>query len=188
MTVLCALLSLWIGFLHEEEGKLLHLYGRGFSFQVVEPDGWTLDTRAAPQIANFIFHPRGVDWRRADAVIVSRFISRRSDESLEELSVRSRQEFLESCPFAEDEKTFHLESVEPFAVEVYHCPGVRKEVVASAPFPGYFVVFALSARDDGGVESALPVLRAILRSFRWFESPRLPDQRPPEPPGQGRSS
>ncbi len=188
MAVLCASLMLWFGAVSEVEGRLLHLYGSGFSFQIIEPDGWTLDSRAAPQIANFIFHPRGVDWRRAETLIITRFVSRRSSESVEDFISRSRQEFLESCPFADDEKQLHLDSVEPFTLQVYHCPGVRKEVVASAPFAGYFVVFALSAREDKGIESALPVLRRILQSFRWFDSPRLPREPPPDRPDEDRSS
>jgi len=170
---------------------MVHLYGRGFSFQVMEPEGWELDTGAAPQIANFIFHPKGQDWRRAESLIVARFIRREGSQGLEAFMESSRKEFLDACPFGEAQpyKDAEMASVEPFKLEDYHCPGVRQEVVATGPFSRYFVVFSLSSQQPGGVKAALPALRTILSSFEWVDVPALRDLPGPAPkPGDGHTS
>lgn len=169
------------------EGRVIQLYGRGFSFQVMEPEGWELDTGAAPQIANFIFHPKGKDWRRAEALIIARFVRREGDRGIDEFLESSREEFLQACPFG-DIKPFEdprMRSIEPFRIEGYHCPGVRQEVVATASFSRYFVIFSLSSQQPGGAEAALPALVTILSSFEWVDLPALRDLPGPKPdPGR----
>lgn len=170
----------------ETGGELIRLYGRGFSFEVLEPRGWTLDTGSAPQVANFIIHPEGENWRRAPAVVYVRFVRRQAEDSLEDFVLENRNQFIQFCPFAEEEfSDLPLEPVEPFAIEVYDCPGVRREVVASAALPGYFAVFVLSEQQKGAIEESADVFRRILSSFRFFDvpEPRLPSMRPR--PGSG---
>lgn len=157
------------------QGRIVQLYGRGFSFRVAEPEGWELDTGAAPQIANFIFHPRGMDWRRAEALVIARFVHPEDGQTLDGMIEKSRQEFTAACPFGEarpvqDEE---LTSIEPFKLEEYDCPGVRQEIVAAGSFPRYFVIFSLSSNVEHGVEAALPMFRTILSSFEWVETPVL---------------
>jgi len=162
------------------EGRIISLYGRGFSFQLLEPEGWVLDTKAAPQISNFIFHPTGVNWRQADAIIVARFVPRDEKDDLNAFLEKNDGEFLKACPFGEvDRAPDQTGNPEPFVVRSFACPGVRDEIVAVGPFPGYFVVFALSSSKGAAVEDATPVFRAILESFRWVE---LPDLSPPLKP------
>jgi hypothetical protein len=155
----------------QDDGKVLRLYGRDFSFQVTEPDGWMLNTRSAPQIANFIFHPRGVDWRRADSVIFARFVPRLEDETLEDFARQGREKFLAECPFADDRPPpLDLPPVDQFAFEVYHCPGIREEVVAVTAVRRFFVVFALSTQKEGALKEGFGALHQIASSFEWFES------------------
>ncbi len=186
-------LTLLLGLLSpvSAEGRVVHLYGRGFSFQVMEPEGWELDTGAAPQIANFIFHPKGQDWRRAESLIVARFIRRDGNQGLEGFMNSSRKEFLDACPFGEVQpyKDAHMSSIEPFKLEDYHCPGVRQELVATGPFSRYFVVFSLSSQQPDGVTAALPALKTILSSFEWVDLPALRDLPAPAPkPDNGQTS
>ncbi len=155
------------------EGRMVQMYGRGFSFQVAEPEGWSLDTRAAPQIANFIFHRRGEDWRRSEAFILARFVKKQKNDTLEDFIAGNLDKFAVACPAgkeAEDQPE-GLAKVDPFQVQTFNCPGVRKEVAATAEYGHYFVVFVLSSEHYGAVEAALPALREILASFRWFDYP-----------------
>ncbi len=145
------------------------LHGKGFSFQVMEPEGWTLSTRAAPQIASFVFHRQGVDWRSADALILARFVPRESGESVEEFIQSTRETFEQECPFA-DEESSEL-PVDRFAIEVYHCPGVRKEIAAVTPVPGFFVILTLTSQDEDAYQHSLQSFRNVVRSFRWFDLP-----------------
>jgi len=172
----------------QDGGRLVSLNGRNFSIQVLEPEGWKLDTRSAPQIANFIFHPEDVSWRRADAVIFVRMLPRSSDDSEEEFAALNRTRFEEGCPFAEPEQVDSpLLSVDRFTIRVYDCPGVRKEIVAITSIPGFFAVFALSLQNKEAEESSLRSFEKIVTSFRWFAKgnagevqppPQLPDDSP----------
>jgi hypothetical protein len=162
------------------EGRLLQLHGRGFSFEVLEPEGWVLDTESAPQIANFIFHPQGVNWRRADAVIYARFTPRHPDERLASFLEENRRHFYSTCPGGSDSRVEAL-GADPFEVFRFDCAGSRTEFVAFAEFPGYFVIFALSGRDAAAVAPGESPLRAILQSFRWTTLPRDLFRRPATP-------
>jgi hypothetical protein len=156
------------------EGRVVQMYGRGFSFQVAEPSGWALDTRAAPQIANFIFHRQGENWRESNAFILARFVKKQKDDTLQGFIEDNLDKFVVACPAGKesDDRPDGLEKVEPFHVQTYDCPGVRREVVATGDFSHYFVVFVLSSERESAAESALPALQEILSSFRWFEFPR----------------
>ncbi|GAB4220108.1 MAG: hypothetical protein Kow001_00480 [Acidobacteriota bacterium] len=176
-------LALWLilgGEGEAPEGRLLQLHGRGFSFEVLEPEGWVLDTESAPQIANFIFHPRGVNWRRADAVIYARFTPRRLGEPLDSFLEENRRNFYSTCPGGADSRVEALEAA-PFQVFRFDCTGSRTELVAFAEFPGYFVIFALAGRDAAAVAPGESTLRAILQSFRWTTLPRDLFRRPATP-------
>ena len=171
----------------QEGGRIVSLNGRNFSIQVLEPEGWKLDTRSAPQLANFIFHPDDVNWRRADAVIFARMIPRSSDDSEEEFVALNRTRFEEGCPFAEPEQAdSRLLSVDRFTIQVYDCPGVRKEIVAITSVPGFFAVFALSLQNREAEGSSLRSFEKIVTSFRWsakgsageVQPPQLPDDSP----------
>ncbi len=152
----------------QDGGRIVSLNGRNFSIQVLEPEGWKLDTRSAPQLANFIFHPDDVNWRRADAVIFARMIPRSSDDSEEEFVALNRTRFEEGCPFAEPEQAdSQLLSVDRFTIQVYDCPGVRKEIVAITSVPGFFAVFALSLQNREAEGSSLRSFEKIVTSFRW---------------------
>ncbi len=168
-------LALWLmlggGEGEAPEGRLLQLHGRGFSFEVLEPEGWLLDTESAPQIANFIFHPRGVNWRRADAVIYARFTPRRSEERLEAFLEENRRHFYATCPGGTESRAVALDTGS-FQVFRFECTGSRTELVAFAEFPGYFVIFALTGRDAQSIAPGEVPLRGILRSFRWTTLPR----------------
>lgn len=175
MLVLSSLLLLLA--MPAESGRVLQMYGKDFWFQVREPEGWTLETNSARQIANFIFRPVGKDWRRSESLIISRFVPRQRHDTLEGLLTQSREQFLEACPFADEETELgSLDEVAAFSVRVYHCPGVRKEVVAAAAYSSYFVIFALSSGGERGIASALPVFKEILSSFQWFDLPQDLDQ------------
>ena len=163
------------------------MYGRGFSFQVAEPAGWALDTRAAPQIANFIFHRRGENWRKAEAFILARFVKKQKDDTLKGFLEQNLDKFVMACPSGKEsnDPVESLGQVEPFHVQTYACPGARSEIVATADFEQYFVVFVLSSERQSAAESALPALHEILSSFHWFEFPGLLNapEKEPEPKG-----
>ena len=156
------------------EGRMVQMYGRGFSFQVAEPSGWTLDTRAAPQIANFIFHRQGEDWRHSDAFILARFVGKQKGATLQSFIEDNLDKFVMACPAGKETKSRPegLAKVDPFSVQTYDCPGVRREIVATGDFNRYFVVFVLSSERASAAEAALPALQEILTSFQWFEYPR----------------
>jgi hypothetical protein len=175
---------LCLSFFLQDGGRLVNLNGRNFSIQVLEPEGWELDTRSAPQLANFIFYPEGVNWRDSDAIVFARLIPRSSEESVEEFSAQNRIRFEEGCPFAEPEQKESLPlAVDRFAIQVYDCPGVRKEIVAITSIPGFFAVFALSLQNLEVEAGALESFEKIVDSFRWFPKAKAEEIfRPAKPP------
>lgn len=174
----------------EDDDRLVTLHGRNFSFQVLEPAGWVLDTVGAPQIANFIFHPEGTNWRHAEAVILARFVSRKQDEVLSEFVRTNRERFLESCPFGEEDfDSAPIKLDDDFDLEVYDCPGVRKELTAISSPPGYFVVLTLSLQSPEALEKHSRTFKQIVDSFSWKDL-SLPRLRllPPDPDREQQSS
>jgi hypothetical protein len=141
-----------------------------------------LSTRAAPQIANFIFHPAGEEWRRADTVIYVRLVSKGADESLDSFIETAKESFRERCLGSSDDSDFPpIKEVPGFTIEDFSCFGMREEVVAFREVPGYFIVFTLAVQPGGSLENSLPVLRQVLQSFRWAQPP---DRRGAELPGR----
>lgn len=165
-----------------QQGRLLELHGRGFSFSVLEPEGWELVPRAAPQIATFIFQRKGTNWRRSESVIFVRFVPREANQSVEEFMALNRGQFLEQCPFAEDgEMEAPFEAVEDFLTAEFSCTGVREEFVAARAASRFFLVFVLSSGNPSALRADAPVLKRILASFKWNEqapSPLFPDREP----------
>lgn len=155
----------------EEGDRLLRLSGNTFSLEVMEPEGWELATRAAPQIANFIFHPEEADWRRADTLIFVRFVSREESEKREAFIESSRERFQGECAFVDgDVGTHSLREVSTFLVEEFLCPGTREEILAVTEVPKFFVVFSLSAQAGISVDPSKSVFEKILKSFIWHEA------------------
>ena len=163
-------------------GRVLRLSGNGFVLHLAEPSGWRLATRAAPQIANFIFHPAGEEWRRAETVIYVRLVSKGVNQSLEGLIETAKESFRERCLGSSgDSDVPTIKEVPGFTIEDFSCFGMHEEVVAFREVPGYFVVFTLAVQPGGSLEESVPVLRQILHSFRWAQPPVV---KGPEPPGR----
>ena len=189
MFSLVLLMMLSLGGLVPVEGRMVQMYGRGFSFQVAEPAGWTLDTRAAPQIANFIFHRAGESWRQSDAFILARFVKKQPDDTLKSFVEKNLDKFVLACPSGKesDDSVEGLGRIDPFRIQLYDCPGVRREIVATGEFEHYFVVFVLSSERGQRVEAAVPAFREILSSFHWFEFPGALDSSGESPESGGTS-
>ncbi len=162
-----------------EGGRTLRIRGLDYSFLVTEPSGWTIDVGSAIQVANFVMHPEGTQWREADVVAFSRFFPRNQDEDLENFlqSELAGQEVL--CPKLEiSDLDLDLE-LNPetrerprFVAKSCTCPGGKQEVVAFTEVTDYFVIFVLSARDEASVSQALPTFQQLISSFRWLGRPR----------------
>lgn len=170
------------------QGQDVRLYGKGFSFQVRQPQGWTLDTRSAPQLANFIFYPEGNDWRKAEAVVYVRFVPKEGSETLEEFVMTSDRDFKESCPFGDDpdEAPVPIPAVERFLTRVYNCPGTRSEVDAVTEVPRFFVVFVLSSDvSETSKAASVDAFSEIIRSFKWLEIPSVERPSGPVIPNRG---
>ena len=162
-----------------EGGRTLRIRGLDYSFLVTEPSGWTIDVGSAIQVANFVMHPEGTHWRKADVVAFSRFFPRNPDEDLENFlqSELAGQEVL--CPNLEI-SDLHLDlELDPetrkrprVVAKSCACPGGKQEVVAFTEVTDYFVIFVLSARDEATVSRALPTFQQLISSFRWLGPPR----------------
>lgn len=160
-------------------GRTLRVRGMDYSFLVTEPAGWTIDVGSAIQVANFVMHPEGTQWREADVVAFSRFFPRNQDEELENFlqSELAGQEVL--CPKLVI-SDLHLDlELNPetrtrpgIVAKSCACPGGKQEVVAFAEVPDYFVIFVLSARDEASISKALPTFQQLISSFRWLGRPR----------------
>lgn len=162
-----------------EGGRTLRIRGLDYSFLVTEPSGWTIDVGSAIQVANFVMHREGTQWREADVVAFSRFFPRNQDEDLENFlqSELAGQEVL--CPKLEiSDLRLELElnpetRKRPRVVaKLCACPGVKQEVVAFTEVPDYFVIFVLSARDEASISKALPIFQQLISSFRWLGRPQ----------------
>lgn len=150
------------------ETQVIRLHGRGFSFQVGQPADWTLDTRSAPQLANFILYPVGTDWRRARTVIFARFASVTDEQTVEEFLQSDRREFLEECPFADSVSKPETRSEIPrFKFQRFRCPGVRDELLALTRVPGFIVTFVLSTQKTDGIDKTTDEFMEVLRYFDW---------------------
>lgn len=151
-----------------EQTKPIRLYGRGYSVQVGQPAGWILDTRSAPQLANFILHPVGTNWRQADTLIFVRFNPEEPDQSLEEFLTVDREKFLEECPFGDPPGEPKTRKEAPrFRFQRFRCPGVRDELVAAVRVPGMVITFALTTQKEKGIERSLPAFLEVLKYFEW---------------------
>ena len=160
------------GLMAEGSDRILHLYGRDFSFKVAEPAGWTLDTRSAPQLANFIFYPAGKNWRKADVLIFARFVPKQEPVTLEEFIRENEEQFEEECPFADPaEQGRTLKVRGGFQTRTFICPGFRSEMVAIGEVGKFFILFSLSSSDPDSLAKGIPALERIVRSFEWFENP-----------------
>lgn len=161
-------------------GRLVHLYGDGFRMTVLEPFGWRLDTRAAPQIAHFILYPEtAADWRRAPVVLLARFVP--TGETLQSWLATNRERFQEACPLGEisEEVPRALESAGTFQVRRYLCPTGRQEWVAVRRVGRYLLIFSLSARQESMLEGHAGTFADFLRTFQWStEASRDPAERP----------
>jgi hypothetical protein len=94
--------------------------------------------------------------------------------------VANRARFEDECPFAEPEaEESHPLSVDRFEIQVYDCPGVRKELLAITPVPGFFAVFALSSQNENSIQSSLRAFEKIISSFRWFNTGETGEILPP---------
>ncbi|GAB4232665.1 MAG: hypothetical protein Kow00109_05180 [Acidobacteriota bacterium] len=153
---------------HALPGRLVQLYGDDFRMTVLEPYGWRLDTRAAPQIAHFILYPEtAADWRRAPVVLLARFVPTR--EPLENWLATNRERFQEACPLGEisEEVPRALARAAKFQVRRYLCPTGRQEWVALRREGRYLLIFSMSARDEGTLESHAGTFAEFLGTFRW---------------------
>lgn len=118
------------GVFAEGNDRILHLYGKDFSFKVAEPVGWKLDTRSAPQIANFIFHPVGQNWRRSNALIFARFIPKKGSMTLEDFLEENQTRFEEECPFADPETPESSIGLKGrFKTKTFTCPGFHRRLI-----------------------------------------------------------
>ena len=117
-------------------GKTIRIGGNGFSFSITEPDGWQIDFRGASQIANFVMHPEGSDWRQAPVVVFARFTPRGSRETLESFADKDAEEFQKTCLFYEIQNIdLSLKGVRKFLSREHSCPSVRNEIVAVTEVP-----------------------------------------------------
>ena len=162
-----------------EGGRTLRIRGLDYSFLVTEPSGWTIDVGSVIQVANFVMHPEGTQWREADVVAFSRFFPRNQDEDLENFlqSELAGQEV--RCPKLEiSDLRLDLElnpetRKRPRVVaKSCACPGGKHEVVAFTEVTDYFVIFVLSGRDEASISEALPTFQQLISSFRWLGRPR----------------
>ena len=143
-----------------------------YNLEIAQPQGWILDTRAAPQIAHFVIHPEGTNWRRADVVIYVRFQPGGPDETVQKLLQEDTERFEEDCPYADTPEDVTLEGAAQFSIRRYFCPGVREEVLAITKLPDFFAAFLMSSQKEGAISNALPTFDAILTSFHWSERSR----------------
>ena len=162
-----------------EGGRTLRIRGLDYSFLVTEPSGWTIDVGSAIQVANFVMHPEGTQWREADVVAFSRFFPRNQDEDLENFlqSELAGQEV--RCPKLEISDLNLDLALNPetrkrprVVAKSCACPGGKQEVVAFTEVKDYFVLFVLSARDEASIAKALPIFQQLISSFRWLGRPR----------------
>ena len=161
-------------------GKTIRIGGNGFSFSITEPDGWQIDFRGARQIANFVMHPVGSNWRQAPVVAFARFTPRGSRETLESFFDRDAEEFQKACPFYEiQDVDLALKGFRKFLSREHSCPSVRNEIVAVTEVPGFFVTFVLSSDRRDSLQGAVSPFQEMLSSFDWVGQA-------PTPRAQGR--
>ena len=153
--------------------------GNGFTFQLIEPQGWVIDPRF-PQIAQFVMYERGQSWRNADSVVYVSLVPRESDETLEDFVEDSVQNFKDSCPlFDVSELDLKLKGRHRFMSKAYECTGTRYELASVTAVDQFFVLFVLSARDPLWLEKGREPYKRVLSSFAWSKTPKRNRTVPP---------
>lgn len=173
------LLILLVGWGSLTGGNTIRIGGKGFTFSIIEPNGWKIDFGAASQIANFVMHPAGSSWRGSPVVAFGRFTPRGSQETLESFVEKDAEELQKTCPFYEiRDLDLELTGSRKFLVREHSCPSVRDEIVAVTRVPGFFVTFVLSSDQRDSLQSAVLPFREMLSSFEWVSQqvPAKPSQ------------
>ncbi|HSR66370.1 MAG TPA: hypothetical protein VLU25_00385 [Acidobacteriota bacterium] len=194
-TVCIILFFMTLGVLWAQEGSMRSFNGRTFSFGFLEPSGWMINNEAA-QLAHFVLHKEGMDWREAPAILFIRLVDpergehgqealgrneQQQDESLEAFVKRNVESFKAVCPAFEikDVKLSRANLGHEFIVKSYDCPGMRHEITAVTEVPDYFVLLVLSSRSEEDLKAALPKYEQVVSSFYWRqrETAQVPDDR-----------
>jgi hypothetical protein len=171
IVLLCAVCPL-------EGGRTLRIGGKDFSFSITEPEGWTIDFNAAPQIANFVMYPMNTTWRESDVVAFARFLPKGSQETLEVFLENNLKEFQQRCPFYETgDVKLELSGAQTFVTKALHCPSMRHEIVAVTEVPGFFITVVLSSNQRDRLQSVLSPFQELLSSFLWV--PRKSETKEP---------
>lgn len=150
----------------EPEGRTVHLVANGYSFRVLEPAGWKLDLRSAPQLAAFILYPAERNWRRSETVIYANFLPAEK-KTLAEFLEADRDRFREDCGCPDDGEPARPRALGLFQVQQYRCPTGRDEMMAAAQMGEFHFVLLLSSESDEGFKAALPVFEKVVDRFSW---------------------
>ena len=152
--------------------RTLKIYGKGFSFFVTEPDGWTIDARSAAQLANFVMYAEGSDWRQTEVLAFGRLVERGPEESLQEFGELELIRFQQYCPELKiSDSDLGSTSLRPSFAKSCRCPGGKQEIVVFSETPGFFAIFVLSSHDRKALTRSLPPFEELVSSFRWSGKP-----------------
>jgi hypothetical protein len=147
--------------------------GRQFSFVLKEPTGWIMDSETAkPQRLQAVLYRDGSSWKDAIAVMYARVIYKdQTQPTVEKVISNDVADFLklnkestvsDSPPLETRDKRKGISKV------FYDAANKNHESVAFIDDPKVVVILALSSRDKGEYEKALPAFKALVSSYFVF--------------------
>lgn len=147
--------------------------GRQVSFVLKEPAGWVLDTQAGrAEGVDAVLYPEGSSWKNAVAVMYARVV--RKDETQDTVAKVIDNDVAEFMKLSKESKvsdasTLQTRDRKQAVVKMfYDAANKNHESVAFIDESKVVVILALSSRDKGEYEKALPAFQALVGSYLVF--------------------
>jgi hypothetical protein len=177
-TIACAFIIVVVasvpGFSQKSDGTDGTIFlGPSFAFVLKEPPGWVLDRQTAkPQHLEAVLYREASSWKDAVAVMYARVIYKDKIQSTVEkvitnditdfLKLNQESTVTDSPPLQTRYKNEAISKV------FYDAANKNHEIVTFIDEPKVVVVLALSSRNKGEYEKALPAFKSLVASYFVF--------------------
>jgi hypothetical protein len=147
--------------------------GRSYAFVLKEPTGWVIDSQTAkPQHLEAVLYREGSSWKDAVAVMYARVIYKdETQDTLEKVITNDVTDFLKlnKDSMASDSPPLQTRyKNEAISKVFYDATNKNYEIVTFIDEPKVVVILALSSRNKGEYEKALPAFKSLVASYFVF--------------------
>jgi hypothetical protein len=161
-----------VGFSQKPDGTDGTIFlGRSYSFVLKEPAGWIMDSETAkPQHLEAVFYRKGSTWKDAIAVMYARVIYKDTEQTVEQVISDDIRDFLKLSKESKvsDSPPLQTRYKTGISKEFYDAANKNYELVTFIDEPKVVVILALSSREKGEYEKALPAFKSLVASYFVF--------------------